>query len=218
MVLDSCLFPGFKFLLALGVQLSRSGLLVCDDGWEGEAGGSSRGDNCCDGCSSFLHQSSVVRRPLGLAPSSEAGCWPTVLRDTGAEGWQNYCIRDEDCLTYHTLSCWLKSYEHMGPKIDSFKRMDVISTFIKLWLWSNIHYGIHGKVHIWHYFALCAWGIMGNVCSFLNQFTTRQVCVTTGLISWFVTYSMLCPSRTPPAVFYRQKRSRSPKVSLWFLK
>lgn len=28
------------------------------------------------------NQSSVVRRPLALAPSSEAGCWATTLQDT----------------------------------------------------------------------------------------------------------------------------------------
>lgn len=37
------------------------------------------------GCSLDYFQSSVVRRPLGLAPSSEACCWPTVLRDTREE-------------------------------------------------------------------------------------------------------------------------------------
>ncbi len=72
--------PCFHFPLCPQCSALLANMLVC--GWvrgrAGEAGGKTK---CCGGCSSLLHQSSVVRRPLGLAPSSEAG-WPTGLQDT----------------------------------------------------------------------------------------------------------------------------------------
>lgn len=65
---------------------------------------SSQEDECSVVGCSFLHQSSVVKRPLGLAPSSEAGGWPIVLRDTRVEGMSTWdCFTDKKHTFVHTV-------------------------------------------------------------------------------------------------------------------